>query len=61
KILPSLSIVRIIGKVMMPLFHRKNIYKPRRRLSPLKITTVESGISWQDSNEKESATAKLNT
>ncbi|KAA6330673.1 hypothetical protein EZS27_020646 [termite gut metagenome] len=46
---------------MKPLFHRKNIYKPRRKLSPWKVTTVESGIIWQDSNERESAAAKRNT
>ncbi|KAA6322415.1 hypothetical protein EZS27_028044, partial [termite gut metagenome] len=33
----------------------------KQRLSPLKVTTVESGIIWQDSNERESATVKLNT
>jgi hypothetical protein len=51
----------IIGKVTKPFFHRKDIYRPRQKLSPLKVTTVELDIIWQDSSEKESATAKLNT
>jgi hypothetical protein len=51
----------IIGKATKPLFRRKNICRQRQILSPWKVTTVESDIIWQDSSEKESATAKLNT
>jgi hypothetical protein len=55
-----LLLLGIIGKVMNLFFHRKNICRQRQRLSLLKDTTVELDISWQDSNERESATAKLN-
>jgi hypothetical protein len=51
----------MIGKVMKPLFRRRNICKQRLRLSLLRITTVELDIIWQDSNEKENVTAKRNT
>jgi hypothetical protein len=58
--LNELSIVGIIGKVTKLLFRKKNICKQRQRLSLLKVTRVELDIIWQDSNEKESATAKRN-
>jgi len=50
-----------MGKATKPLFQRKNICRQRLRLLLLRVTIVELDIIWQDSNEKENATAKLNT
>jgi hypothetical protein len=56
-----MSVVRIIGKVMLSLFQKRNICRPRRKRLLLKVTIAESDISWQDLEEEQSVIQKENT